>query len=87
MEDAHSHKKDMVLCYLDFKEVFPSADHKQLVWVLEFLGLTPTSLVLSPASTANSKSKFVTPTDTPRPWVSDGEPYKATPYHLSSSTS
>ena len=38
MEDAHSHKKDIVLCYLVFKEAFPSTDHKQLVRVLEILG-------------------------------------------------
>ncbi len=39
VEDAHSHKKDIVLCYLYFKGSFPSMDHKQLVRVLEFLGL------------------------------------------------
>ena len=39
VKDAHSRKKDIVLCYLDFKGAFPSTDHKQLVWVLEFLGL------------------------------------------------
>ncbi len=27
IEDAHTHKKDIVLCYLDFKGAFPSADH------------------------------------------------------------
>ena len=32
-------KKDIVLCYLDFKGDFPSTDHKPLVRVLEFLGL------------------------------------------------
>jgi hypothetical protein len=39
VEDAHSHKKSIVLCYLDFKGAFPSADHRQLVRVLEFLSL------------------------------------------------
>jgi len=39
VEDAHSHKKGIVLCYLDFKGAFPSTDHCQLVQVLEFLGL------------------------------------------------
>ncbi len=39
VEDGHSHKKDIVLCYLNFKGAFPSTDHKQLVRVLEFLGL------------------------------------------------
>ena len=27
VEDAHSHKKDIVLCYLDFKGAFPSSYH------------------------------------------------------------
>ncbi len=31
IEDAHTHGKDIVLCYLDFKGAFPSADHDQLV--------------------------------------------------------
>ena len=39
MEDARSHKKDIVLCYLEFKWAFPSTDHKKLVRVLEFLGI------------------------------------------------
>ena len=39
VEDAHSHKEDIVLCYLDFKGASPSTYHKQLVRVLEFLGL------------------------------------------------
>ena len=39
MEDAHSHKKDIIFCYLDFTGAFPSTDHKQLVRVLEFMGL------------------------------------------------
>jgi hypothetical protein len=37
MEDAHSHKKGIVLCYLDFKGAFPSSGHKHLVRILEFL--------------------------------------------------
>ncbi len=39
VEDTHSHKKDIVLYYLDFKGAFPSTDHKQMVRVLEFMGL------------------------------------------------
>ncbi len=27
IEDAHTHNKDIVLCYLDFKGPFPSADN------------------------------------------------------------
>jgi len=39
--DAHTSKKDIVLCYLDFKGVYPSTYHKQLVRVLDFLGEEP----------------------------------------------
>ena len=39
VEDTHTSKKEIVLCYLDFKEAFPSTDHKQLVRTLEYLGL------------------------------------------------
>ena len=39
LEDAHRHKKDTVLCYLDFKGAFPPGDHEQLVRILTFLGL------------------------------------------------
>ena len=39
VEDAHTSKKNIVLCYLDFKGSFPSTNHKQLVQVLDFLGL------------------------------------------------
>ena len=39
--DAHSHKKDIVICYLDFKRAFLSTDHKQLVRVLEIMDLLP----------------------------------------------
>ena len=56
MEDAHSHKKDIALCYLYFKGAFPSTDHKQLVRVLEFMGLPfdftrPVSNLYSEATT------------------------------------
>ena len=34
VDGAHSHKKDIVLCYLDFKGAFPSTDHKQLARVV-----------------------------------------------------
>ena len=33
VEGAHSHKKDIVICYLDFKGAFPSTDHRQLIRV------------------------------------------------------
>jgi hypothetical protein len=31
VEDAHSYKKNIVLCYIDFKAAFPSTIHKQVV--------------------------------------------------------
>jgi hypothetical protein len=39
VEDAHSYKKDISLCNLDFKGAFPSTYHKQLVRTLVLLGL------------------------------------------------
>ena len=39
VEDAHFLKNEIVLSYLDFKGAFPYTNHKQLVRVLEFLGL------------------------------------------------
>jgi len=61
VEDAHSHKNDIVLCYLDFKGAFSSTDHKQLVRVLEFLGLSSdfTRLVFNLYSGAITE--FITP--------------------------
>jgi len=61
MEDAHTSKKDIVLCYLDFKEAFPSTDHKQLVRTLEFLGL-PSYFTLLVSNLYNGASmQFITP--------------------------
>ena len=34
IEDAHSHGKDILICYLDFKGAYPSADHTQLTRLL-----------------------------------------------------
>jgi hypothetical protein len=34
IEDAHTHNKDIVLCYLELKGAFPSADHDQSVRTL-----------------------------------------------------
>jgi hypothetical protein len=39
VEDAHSHKKDIVLYFLDLKGAFPSTYYKQLIRVLEFMSL------------------------------------------------
>ena len=63
MEDAHSLKKHVVLCYLDFQGAFPSTDHSRLVRVLDFLGLPQdfTRLVLNLYSEA--AMDFVTPYD------------------------
>ncbi len=36
VRDAPSHKKDIVLCYLDFKGACPCTDHRKLVRVMGF---------------------------------------------------
>jgi hypothetical protein len=61
VEDAHSHKKDIVLCYLDFKGAFPSTDHKQMVRVLEFLGLPADFTRLVSNLYSGATTEFVTP--------------------------
>jgi hypothetical protein len=61
VEDAHSHKKDIVLRYLDFKGAFPSTDHSQLVHVLDFLGLSQDFTCLASNLYKEAATEFVTP--------------------------
>ena len=61
MEDAHSHKRDIVLCYLDFKGAFRSIDHKQLVLVLEFLDLPSDLTRLVSNLYSGATTEFITP--------------------------
>ena len=61
MEDAHSHKKDIVLSYLDFEAAFPSTDHKQLIRVLEFLGLPSDFTPLLTNLYSGATTEFITP--------------------------
>jgi hypothetical protein len=61
VKDAHSHKKDVVLSYLDFKGVFPSTDHSQLVLVLYFLGLPQDFTRLVSNLYREAATEFVTP--------------------------
>ena len=86
MEDAHSHKKDIVLCYVAFKGAFPFTDHKQLVRALEFLGLPSDFTRLVSSLYSGATTEFITHTVTPNLMGFDGEPFKGTPYLPSSST-
>ncbi len=61
VEDAHSDKKYIVLCYLDFKGAFPSTDHKHLVRVIEFLGLPNDFTRLVSNLYSGATTDFVTP--------------------------
>jgi hypothetical protein len=61
VEDAHTHKKDIVLCYLDFKGAFPSADHAQLVRTLRFLGLPEDFINIITNLYEGATTEFVTP--------------------------
>jgi hypothetical protein len=61
VEDTHSHKKDIVLFYLDFKGAFPSTDHRQLVRVLEFLGLPQDFTRLISNLYSEASTEFITP--------------------------
>jgi hypothetical protein len=61
VEDAHSHEKDIVLCYLDFKGAFPFINHKQLVCTLTFLGLPNDFARLISNTYSGTSTEFVTP--------------------------
>ena len=58
VKDAHSH---IVLCYLDFKRAFPSTDHKQLVRVLECMGLPSDFTRLVSNLYSGATTEFITP--------------------------
>jgi hypothetical protein len=61
VEDAYSHKKDIVLYYLDFKRAVPSTDHRHVVRVLEFLGLPHDFTRLVSNLYSEASTKFITP--------------------------
>jgi hypothetical protein len=61
IEDAHTHNKDIALCYLDFKGAFPSADHKQLVRTLVFFGLPADFITIISNLYKGATAEFVTP--------------------------
>jgi hypothetical protein len=61
IEDAHTHGKDIVLCYLDFKGAFPSADHNQLVRTLSFMGLPEDFIGIISNLYNGATTEFVTP--------------------------
>ena len=61
IEDAHTHNKDIILCYLYFKGAFPSADHDQLVRALEFLGLPEDFVNIISNLYKGTTTEFVTP--------------------------
>ena len=61
IEDAHTHKKDIILCCLDFKGAFPSADHDHLVRTLVFLGLPPDFINIISNLYNGVTPEFVTP--------------------------
>jgi hypothetical protein len=61
VEDVHTRKKDIILCYLDFKGAFPSTDHRQLVGVLEFPGLPHDFTLLVTNLDKEASTEFITP--------------------------
>ena len=54
-------RKDIILCCLDFKGAFPSTDHRQLVKVLEFIGLFHDFTRLLSNLYRKASTEFVTP--------------------------
>ena len=61
IEDAHTHNKDIVLCYLDFKGAFPLADHDQLVRTLTFLALPENFITIITNLYNGATTEFGTP--------------------------
>jgi hypothetical protein len=79
VEDAHTHKKDIILCYFDFKGAFSSTGHRKLVKVLEFLGLPHDFTRLVSNLYREASTEFITPYNHTPPWVSEGALFKGTP--------
>jgi len=61
VEDAHSHKKDFVLFYLDFKGLFSSTDQRHLVRVLAFMGLPQEFIRLVSKLYGEASTELITP--------------------------
>ena len=63
IEDAntHTHNKDTLLCYLDSKEAFPSADRDRLVRTLEILGLPHDFINIITNIYNGATTEFITP--------------------------
>ncbi len=61
VEDAYTSKKNIVLCFLDFKGAFPSTDLKQLVRTLKFLGLSSDFTLLVSNLYNGASMQFITP--------------------------
>jgi len=82
VEDAHTSKKDIVLCYLDFKGAFPFTDHKQLVRTLEFLGLPSDFTLLISNLYSGASTQFITPHGHIPPVEIGGETLQGDPLSL-----
>ena len=61
VEATHTHHKEIVLCYMDFKEAFPSADYDQIVLTLSFLGLLEDFINIIGNLYSGATMEFVTP--------------------------
>jgi hypothetical protein len=61
LEDAPTHKKEIGLCYLDFKGAFPSANREQLVRILTFLGLPGDFITIISNLYSGATTEFITP--------------------------
>jgi hypothetical protein len=79
IEDAHTHNKDIVLCYLDFKGAFRSADHDQLVWTLVFPGLPEDFINIISNLYKRATTEFVPPTATLPTSAFAAAPYRRPP--------
>ena len=61
MEDAHTHNKDIIHCYLDFKGAFPTDDHEQMVRILTYLGLQGDFISIISNLSSGATTEFISP--------------------------
>ena len=61
IEDAHTHNKDILICYLDFKGAYPSANHIQLTRILQYLGMPSDFCAIVSNLYRDATTAFLTP--------------------------
>ena len=61
LEDAHTHRKNLYITYIDFKGAYPSVDHTQLRQVIQDLGIPQDVCELIESLHKGAHTTFLTP--------------------------